>query len=194
MTAKCARVTIDGISLSAIEKTFSMSFKSIAVFVDPSPAGEVRTSYAARMASRHGAHLIGVFAVPSISYSSPAESFVRGHQAVQQVIASHRSIETVAIDAAKRSFLAGCAREGIHFEFRFFHQGAVDDSAKLNSLHADLVIVGGCEPVDCLAICRPKNFFSPRECHSSYCLRLGPGPQPNTLLSPGMPVVRRDVR
>lgn len=125
------------------QKDFSMPFKSIAVFVDPSPAGEARTSYAVRMAFRHGAHLIGIFAVPSISYSSPAESFVRGHQAVRQVIANHRSIEAATIDAANRSFSVGCAREGINFEFRFFHQDAIDDSAKLNSLHADLVIVGG---------------------------------------------------
>jgi len=120
-----------------------MSFKSIAVFVDPSPAGEARTAYAGRMAFRHGAHLIGIFAVPSISCSSPAESFVRGHEAVRQVIADHRAIETAAIDAANRSFSAGCAREGVHFEFRFFRQDAIDDSAKLNSLHTDLVIVGG---------------------------------------------------
>lgn len=120
-----------------------MAFKSIAVFVDPSPAGAARTSYAARMASRHGAHLIGIFAVPPISCSSPAESFVRGHQAVREVIANHRSIETAAIDAASHSFSAGCAREGVNFEFRYFHQDAVDESARLNSLHADLVIVGG---------------------------------------------------
>jgi nucleotide-binding universal stress UspA family protein len=120
-----------------------MPFKSIAVFVDPSPAGEARTSYAARTAFRHGAHLIGILAVPSIAGGSAAESFVRGHQAVRQVIANYRSIETAAIAAANRSFTAGCAREGISFEFRFFHQGAIDDSAKLNSLHTDLVIVGG---------------------------------------------------
>jgi nucleotide-binding universal stress UspA family protein len=119
-----------------------MPLKSIAVFVDPSPAGLARTSYAVRMALRHGAHLIGIFAVPPVS-GSPAESFVRGQQAVRQVIANTRSIETAAIEAARRDFSAGCAREGISFEFRFFHQGTIDDSARLNSLHADLVIVGG---------------------------------------------------
>ncbi len=88
-----------------------MPFKSIAVFVDPSPAGEARTSYAVRMAFRHGAHLIGIFAVPSIWDGSPAESFVRGQQAVRLVIASHQSSEAAAMDAANRSFSAGCARE-----------------------------------------------------------------------------------
>ena len=121
----------------------SMPFKSIAVFVEPTPAGKARTAYAVSTAFRHGAHLIGIFAVPSISGNSSAESFVRGQQAVRQVIANHRAIDATAIDAAKRSFSAGCAREGISFEFRYFHQDAIDDSARLNSLHTDLVIVGG---------------------------------------------------
>ena len=127
----------------ATREGISMAFKSIAVFVDPSPAGEARTSYAVRMACRHGAHLIGIFAVPSIWGDSPAESFVRGQQAVRQVIAGHRSSEAAATDAAQRNFSAGCGREDISFEFRHFRQDEVNDSAALNSLHADLVIVGG---------------------------------------------------
>jgi nucleotide-binding universal stress UspA family protein len=59
------------------------------------------------------------------------------------VVANHRLIAAAAIDSANRSFSAGCAREGINFEFRSFRQDAIDDSAKLNSLHTDLVIVGG---------------------------------------------------
>lgn len=123
-----------------------MPFKSIAVFVDPSPAGEARTAYAVRMASRHAAHLIGVFAVPSCWGDSPAESFVRGQQAVREIIASHQSSEAAAADAANRSFSACCSREDISFEFRSFRQDDVNDSAALNSLHADLVIVGGSQP------------------------------------------------
>ncbi len=100
-------------------------------------------SYAVRMAARHAAHLIGIFVVPSIWGDSPSESFVRGPQAVRQVIASHQSSEAVSIEAAKRSFSAICAREAISFEFRHFRQDDVNDSAALNSLHTDLVIVGG---------------------------------------------------
>ena len=123
-----------------------MPFKSIAVFVDPTPASEIRTNYAAAMAARHEAHLIGIFAVPSSCSGSAAESFVQGRQAVRQVIASHRSKEAAAIDAAKQSFSAICAREGIRFEFRFLHEDDFTDGAALNSLHADLVIVGGLRP------------------------------------------------
>jgi nucleotide-binding universal stress UspA family protein len=123
-----------------------MPFKSIAVFVDPTPAGEARISYAAGLACRHGAHLIGIFVVPSIYGGSAAESFVQGRQAVRQVIANHQAQEADAIVAAKRSFSAGCAREDVTFEFRFLHQGDFHDGAALNSLHADLVIVGGPQP------------------------------------------------
>jgi nucleotide-binding universal stress UspA family protein len=120
-----------------------MPFKSIAVFVDPSPAGEARTAYAVRLASHHGAHLIGVLAVPSIWGGSPAESFARGPQAVQRVIASHRSGDAAAMEVANRSFSACCAREEISFEFRFLGQGDSNENIALNSLHTDLVIVGG---------------------------------------------------
>lgn len=120
-----------------------MPYKSIAVFVDPSPAGEARASYAAAMACHHGAHLIGIFTVPSIWGGSPAESFVRGQQAVRLVIANHQSSEAAAIDAANRSFSACCAREDVSFEFRQHRQGDDNDSLALNSLHTDLVIVGG---------------------------------------------------
>ncbi|MGA9088745.1 MAG: universal stress protein [Bradyrhizobium sp.] len=123
-----------------------MPFKSIAVFVDATPGGEARTAYAAGMASRHGAHLIGIFAVPSSCDGSPAESFVQGRQAVRQVIANHRSREAAAIDAAKRSFSAICARNDVSFEFRFLHEDDFNDGTALNSLHADLVIVGGPRP------------------------------------------------
>ena len=123
-----------------------MPFKSIAVFVDPTPAGEARSAYAVRMASRHGAHLVGIFVVPSISGGSPADCFVQGRQAVRQVIAAHQAREAAAIDAAKRSFSDACAREDISFEFRCLHQGDFHDGAALNSLHTDLVIVGGPRP------------------------------------------------
>lgn len=123
-----------------------MPFKSIAVFVDPTPAGEARSACAVRMASHHGAHLVGIFVVPSISGGSPADCFVQGRQAVRQVIAGHHAREAAAIDAAKRSFSGACAREDISSEFRCLHQGDFHDGAALNSLHADLVIVGGPRP------------------------------------------------
>jgi nucleotide-binding universal stress UspA family protein len=119
-----------------------MAYKSIAVFLDSSPPGEARTGYAVKMASRHGAHLIGIFVAPPMFGGSPAESFVQGRQAVREVIKILQEREASAIDAAKRSFSLICTREGISFEFRSLQSGDFDDDAVLNSLHTDLVIAG----------------------------------------------------
>ena len=120
-----------------------MPFKSIAVFVEPTPAGEARILYAARMACRHGAHLIGIFMVPSIMSGTAAESFVQGREAVRQVIASHQAREAEAIEVARRTLSGVCSREDVSFEFRYLQQGDFTDNVALNSLHTDLVIAGG---------------------------------------------------
>jgi hypothetical protein len=118
-----------------------MAFKSI---IDPAPAGQARISYAVRMASRYGAHLIGIFMVPFVSGGSHsvAESFVEGRQAVQQIIAAYQAREAAVINDAKRDFSAYCTREDISFEFRFLHQGDFHDGVALNCMHTDLAIVG----------------------------------------------------
>ncbi len=114
--------------------------KSIAVFFEPTSSGEARAGYAARLAHRHGAHLIGLFMAPSLFNGSAAESFVQGQKAVREVIALHKAREAEAIEHARRSLSAVCGREGIGFEFRSLSQDDLSDNAALNSLHADLVI------------------------------------------------------
>ena len=120
-----------------------MPFKSIAVFIGTSPSAEARVLFAARLACRHGAHLIGLYAVPSLMSGSAAESFVLGHTAVHEVIAQHRAREDEAIGLAKRSLSAICRRQDVSFEFRPLVQAEFGDDLVLNSLHADLVIAGG---------------------------------------------------
>ncbi len=120
-----------------------MPLKTIAVFVDPSAIGEARTAYAVKLALRHGAHLIGIFAVPLGWDGSPSESFVRGQAAIRQLIEQHAASESVATNAASRSFSTASTREDISFEFRFFRHGDADEGAALNALHSDLAIVGG---------------------------------------------------
>ncbi len=120
-----------------------MPFKSIAVFIGTSPSAEARVLFAARLACRHGAHLIGLYAVPSLMSGSAAESFVLGHTAVREVIAQHRAREDEAIGLAKRSLSAICGRQDISFEFRPLVQAEFGDDLVLNSLHADLVVAGG---------------------------------------------------
>ncbi|MGA2994877.1 universal stress protein [Bradyrhizobium sp.] len=117
-----------------------MPFKSIAVLFEPTPSGEARAAYAARLAHRHGAHLVGIFMTPPLFNGSTAESLVQGHKAVREVIVLHKAKEAEAIEHAKRSLCAVCRDEGIGFEFRALSRGDFGDDIALNSLHADLVI------------------------------------------------------
>ncbi|WP_024921746.1 MULTISPECIES: universal stress protein [unclassified Afipia] len=119
-----------------------MALKNIAVFLDLTPAGRARAQYAVRLAFRHGAHLIGIFVPPSGWHVEPAESFVRGHKAIQALIDRHWTKEIAAIATADRRFEAASSREDITFEFRVVRERDADEQAKLHALHADLVIVG----------------------------------------------------
>lgn len=120
-----------------------MLLKTIAVFVDPSAVGEARAAYAVKLAFRHRAHLIGIFAAPLTWGGSSSESFVRGQAAIRRLIEEHAASESAAVDVANRSFSTVSTRENISFEFRFLHQDDPNKSAALNALHSDLVIVGG---------------------------------------------------
>lgn len=120
-----------------------MPLKSIAVFIGTSPSAEARVSFAASLACHHGAHLIGLYVVPSLMSGSTAESFVLGHTAVHEVITRHRAREEEAIGLAWQSLSAICHRQGTSFEFRPLVQAEFGDDLVLNSLHADLVVAGG---------------------------------------------------
>ncbi len=128
-----------------------MPLKSIAVFIEPTPSGEARTAYAARLAQRHGAHLVGIFMAPALFVGSAAESFVMGRGAVREVIFQHKMRERETIELAKRTLSAICSREDISFEYRCLSQDDFSDNVALNSLHTDLVIAcggrGGAMPV-----------------------------------------------
>ena len=115
-----------------------MPLKNIAVFVDLTETGVVRTRYAVELALRHGGHLIGIFVAPS-GWHDSTESYVRGSEAIRRLIDDHNAREAAAFKAASQSFNAATAREDISFEFRIIRESDADD-AKLHSLHADLVI------------------------------------------------------
>ncbi|MCA1454015.1 universal stress protein [Bradyrhizobium sp. BRP22] len=119
-----------------------MPLRTIAVFFDPSPAGEARADYAVKLAFRHRAHLVGIFVVPFGWDGNPSESFVRGQAAVRELIQRHAASELAATKAASQSFAAVSSREDISYEFRFLRSGEANDESMLNALHSDLVIVG----------------------------------------------------
>jgi len=123
-----------------------MPFKNITVFVDLSPGGKARAEYAVKLALKHGSHLVGIFVAPSGWQGNPAEAYVRGHDAIRQLLERHKAEEAVASATAGLDFQAIASREDITFEFRIIRQGDPSESAKLNSLHADLAIVGHARP------------------------------------------------
>jgi hypothetical protein len=73
-----------------------------------------RIVYAARLAQRHGAHLIGPFMVPSLLAGSAAESFVMGKKAVREVIAQHRELETIELARRRRDADFGIGPPGVN--------------------------------------------------------------------------------
>lgn len=123
-----------------------MAFKTIVVFVERSSSGEARIRYAARLAQRHGAHLIGAFAIPDVAASHPSESFVRGTEAIQREVQRHRAAEAAATEQARESFERAARAADVGIEFRAIRSLSGDDDVELNSLHADLVIVGHPHP------------------------------------------------
>lgn len=120
----------------------AMPLKTILVFLDCPPAGQPRARYAANLARRHGAHLVGVYVAPSGWQGDHASCFARGQDAIREVIERHKAEETSASQAALQSFKALTEREGINFDFRIIREGDANEDGKLHSLHADLVISG----------------------------------------------------
>lgn len=119
-----------------------MAFKTIAVFTEPSPAGEARAAAGAALALLCGAHLVGVYALPLALPESAAETFVRGEEAMRAVIAGQQAREERDIAAVRERFAAIAARQGLTPEFRVIRWMGAEDEALLQSLHSDLVIVG----------------------------------------------------
>lgn len=122
-----------------------MAIKNLAAFVEPSRAGAARARYAVELALRHGAHLIGIFVAPSGWRTDPADSYVRGREAIRRLIDRQKAEENAISSTASRSFHAATGRAEISFEFRIIREVDGDD-VKLHSLHADLVIVGSPVP------------------------------------------------
>lgn len=123
-----------------------MPFRTIAVFLDQTPASEIRAEYAVRLSLRHQAHLIGLFIAPTGWTGDPLESTVRGPEAIRQLIRRHETQEATASASTEQHFKAITRHENISFEFRVIRQANVDDEILLHSLHADLAIVGHPQP------------------------------------------------
>lgn len=122
-----------------------MALKSLAVFVEPSDAGESRVRYAVKLAMQHGAHLIGVFIVPR-TWENERADYIRGASAIREMVERHNAAERAALLAVGQKFEALAGRDSYSFEFRVIGDGDTGELARLNCLHTDLVIVGHPSP------------------------------------------------
>jgi nucleotide-binding universal stress UspA family protein len=123
--------------------------QTIVVFLDASPSGQRRAAYAARLAKRWGASVVGVQVVappeplPGYMYNA------RGHEAITHLMEDERRLVADAQAAAEvvgERFQALCARMEIRGEFRSIGPGQADQEAILLAFQSDLIVVGHPEP------------------------------------------------
>jgi nucleotide-binding universal stress UspA family protein len=118
------------------------NWKSIAVFIDDTPEGERIGDYAASLARRFDAHLIGIHIISGYPGEHPSDSFARGEVAVDDVITRKDAAEQEMSVALGRRFAAVSRKEEISAEFRVIWSWGDDAEAVINSLHSDVVILG----------------------------------------------------
>jgi nucleotide-binding universal stress UspA family protein len=119
-----------------------MALKNIGVFVDATPEGEERAGYAAALAYRFGARLIGICAVSASRPLHRTDYYVIGTKAIKAMFASQEAADENATAAVRRSFEAISARHDVSGEFRVIGRGGPNEDLVLCSLHSDLVVVG----------------------------------------------------
>jgi nucleotide-binding universal stress UspA family protein len=132
-----------------------MALKGIAVLVDPTSEGDNRLRLAATLAQRHDARLTGFHVVPGTSL---LHSFVRGHCAIQSMIERWMlSRQRDAVENGKQ-FTRLAAPYRIKTDFRVIWNG--DDLERLNSLPADLLVIGNKKPLRLQDNWRPENLLA----------------------------------
>lgn len=122
-----------------------MQLKSIAVFIEPTEAGKRRVAFAADLAARHEAHLIGIFAMRDDDDVLSKGSFVRGEAAIRDLIQRLRAEEADVIETAATQFADATGGSLPGFEFRVIAAEDVGEQLILSTLHVDLVVVGNGE-------------------------------------------------
>lgn len=123
-------------------KDMPTNWKNISVFLDDTPQGEKVADHAAALAQRFQAHLIGIHNIDGIPGELPTDSFVRGEQAMDDVIARYRAAEKAQATAVACRFATLSRKYDIRAEFRVIRWGHGEEEALINSLHCDLVVLG----------------------------------------------------
>jgi nucleotide-binding universal stress UspA family protein len=119
-----------------------MALKNIGVLIDATPEGAARADYAATLAYRFGARLIGVCAVSASRPLHRNNHYVIGAKAIQAMLASEEAEDENVTAAVRRSFEAISAKHDVSGEFRVIDRGGPSEDLVLCSLHSDLVVVG----------------------------------------------------
>jgi nucleotide-binding universal stress UspA family protein len=123
----------------------SIDPKTITVFLDASPSGERRLAQAAAFARRWGAHLVGVYAVFNGATPHPSVAYARSERAIAGVIAHERRVDEACectTTEVCEHFQALCDGLGVSAEFRAIQRGKTAETAIINSLHSDLLVIG----------------------------------------------------
>jgi nucleotide-binding universal stress UspA family protein len=123
--------------------------KTITVFLDASSSGQRRAAHAAAFARRWDAHLVGVYVVFKGVTPHPSLAYARREKAIAGVIAHERRVEDACectTAEVGEHFQALCAGLGVASEFLPIQRGRTTETAIINSLHSDLLVIGHPEP------------------------------------------------
>jgi nucleotide-binding universal stress UspA family protein len=127
----------------------TMAIKDILVHLDASARSQLRLDAAAALASRHAAHLTGVYVVellsPAAFYGDPS-GFVDA-RLIDEMIGKLRATATREALPVEQGFRERLRREGIEGEWRMV-EGWAAEIVPLHARYADLAIVGQPDPKD----------------------------------------------
>lgn len=113
-----------------------MPYRTILVHCDSTPASTARVGVAARLAARHDAKLVGVFAT-----ERPLQPAYLDAPFVVDLVAQHESRWREQADLAKSAFEKAASAAGVAAEWRRV-DGEADRVLELHARYADLVVVG----------------------------------------------------
>lgn len=120
----------------------NVTFKDIAVFVDPSPEGDRRLRFAAAIAERHSARLTGIYVAREQLDPHPCYTHVRGRHAIASMIQDWLRLQRCRTHQSSRRFSDLLVTERLGTDFRVVWKGSeADRRITLNSLLADIVVI-----------------------------------------------------
>jgi hypothetical protein len=119
--------------------------KAITVFLDTSPSGKRRMAHAVSFAERWGAHLIGVYVKFNGVTAHPSMAYARSGKSMGGVIAHEQRVEEACActtEEVGEYFRTMCGRLSVTCDFRPIQRDRPAESAIINSLHSDLLVIG----------------------------------------------------